>query len=153
VHIIGVHGGAGEKSIAAALGALAVPAGHGWPFLAPQPGTTKPRFPVVLVCRSNMDGLRAAQRALRQYVSGQTFDSVRLLGLVVIQDAPGRLPKPLREMQRHVAGGLTAAGLGGRLWEIPFIESLRLGVPIDEQHLDARLYALRHFVNTASEKE
>ena len=44
-----------------------------------------------------------------------------LLGLVVVADAPGRLPKPLRELKQLVSGGVH------RMWTVPWLESVRLG--------------------------
>ena len=43
-----------------------------------------------------------------------------LLGLVVVADAPGRLPKPLKELKQLVGGGVP------RMWTVPWLESVRL---------------------------
>lgn len=46
---------------------------------------------------------------------------VDLLGLVVVADAPGRLPRILRNRVRLVSGAVP------RLWEIPWVGPWRLG--------------------------
>jgi len=75
---------------------------------------------VVLTARSNLRGLRAAQVAATQWASG-LVPHVQVLGLVVIADAPGRLPRPLREYAQLVSGGVP------RTWTLPWIETWRLG--------------------------
>ncbi|MFD0855570.1 hypothetical protein ACFQ07_25235, partial [Actinomadura adrarensis] len=64
----------------------------------------------------------AAQSAAHQWAAG-ALPTVHLLGLVVIADAPGKLPKPLKDLLRLVSGGVP------RLWKLPWVESLRLGDP------------------------
>ena len=109
---LGVHGGAGETSLAR-LDRHTRAAGHHWPVTAT--GST-----VVLVARSNMSGLLAAQRAATEWASG-TLPGIRLAGLVVMADAPGRLPKEIRDFARVVGGGVP------HLWTIPWIPEWRLG--------------------------
>ena len=111
---VGTHGGAGESSLAALVPEWAS-AGHGWPRT---PGVASAR--VVLTARSNLRGLRAAQVAATQWASG-LVPHVQVLGLVVIADAPGRLPRPLREYAQLVSGGVP------RTWTLPWIETWRLG--------------------------
>ena len=111
--IIGAHGGAGESKIADLLGARATD--HCWPVL--QDGS-KPR--VLLVCRADMRGLRAARSALTQWASGATPE-VHLLGLAVLADAPGKSPKALRDFTSIIGGGAP------RLWTLPWVEAWRHG--------------------------
>lgn len=113
---LGVHGGAGESTLAA-LAQGTRPAQHGWPIADPPNVATN----VVLVARSNYHGLTAAQRAATEWASGALGNSVTLAGLVLIADAPGRLPKPLRDLQQVVAGGLP------RVWTLPWVDAWRLG--------------------------
>ena len=109
--VVGAHGGAGESTLAALVdGWLA--AEHAWPD-APQPA------PCVLTARTSAGGLLAAQAALRQWAAGDT--PVHLTGLVLLADAPGSLPRPLRDLAGLVAGGAP------RCWSIPWIEQWRLG--------------------------
>lgn len=57
----------------------------------------------MLVARTNARGLRAAQLAATEWASGDV--PVHLEGLVLLADAPGRLPKALKQFVRLVAGG------------------------------------------------
>jgi hypothetical protein len=75
---------------------------------------------VVVVARTSTRGLTAAKFAARQWASGLVPDT-HLLGLILIADAPGRLPKPLRDLSKVVGGGYP------RTWHLPWIESWRLG--------------------------
>nr|WP_307891014.1 DUF6668 family protein [Acidipropionibacterium jensenii] len=113
---MGVHGGAGESSLSGVLPGSAA-ADHGWPQT---PGEQPAR--VVLVARSNMRGLRAAQAAATQWAAG-LVPGVDVLGLVIVADAPGRLPRPLRDFAHLVGGGVP------RTWNVPWIELWRLGEP------------------------
>lgn len=126
---LGCHGGAGATTLSAA-----VPGGSDawryWPLPDP-PATTN----VVLVARSNASGLRAAQGAARQWASG-ALPTVRLIGLAVIADAPGRRPRPLRELLELISGGVP------RVWDLPWVEALRLGDPPDQIRLPAPFSAL-----------
>lgn len=116
---LGVHGGAGESTLAT-LAAGTRPAQHGWP-IAQTPGLASR---VVLVARTNWTGLTGAQRAATEWASGALGESVQLEGLVLIPDAPGRLPKPLRDLQHVIAGGVP------RVWALPWVDAWRLG-PVD----------------------
>ncbi|WP_370463240.1 DUF6668 family protein [Nocardiopsis sp. FR4] len=112
---LGVHGGAGERTMAALIqGTRTV--GHAWPVVA-TPNTPAPR--VVLVARTHARGLLCLQAAATEWASGQA--GVDLLGAVLIADAPGRLPRPLRDLMSLVSGGLP------RTWHVPWMESWRRG--------------------------
>ena len=113
---LGAHGGAGESSLAALVPEWPA-ASHGWPIV---PGVTISR--VVVVARSNVRGLRAAQHAATQWASG-LVPYAQVLGLVIVADTPGRLPRPLREFSRLVSGGFP------RTWTVPWVEAWRLGEP------------------------
>lgn len=111
---LGVHGGSGESTMAHLLpGSRA--AGHRWP-IPPPPVPT----PTVLVARTNAHGLRAAQRAAAEWTSG-AVQGVVVLGLVLIADAPGRLPRVLDDFADIVGGSVP------RVWDIPWIEEWRRG--------------------------
>ena len=113
--ILGVHGGAGETSLAL-LDDEWQPAMHRWPL------TEGHRSRVLLVARSNAVGLETARIAITQWAAGQV-GFVDLLGLAIVADAPGRHPQPLRDLARNVSGGAP------RTWHVPWIEDWRLGVP------------------------
>lgn len=110
--IVGAHGGAGESTIAQLVAGWK-PAQHAWPTTQPTPAA------VLLVARTSVLGLRAAQHAMIQWASGDT--AVDLLGLAVIADAPGQLPRPLRDYLQLLAGGVS------RLWRIGWNEAWRQG--------------------------
>jgi hypothetical protein len=111
--IVGVHGGAGETTLANALSGTGTE--RRWP-VCPTPAR------VLLVARTHLAGLRAAQRAATQWAAGQT-PAAELVGLVFVPDGPGRLPKELRDFARVVAGGLP------HTWHLPWEEHLRLEDP------------------------
>lgn len=115
---LGVHGGAGETTLAQLLEG-SWETGHAWPQADPKQ-TELPD--VILVARTNARGLRAAQLAAIEWASGSV--AVRLHGLVLIADAPGRLPKPLKDFALVVAGGVP------RVWRLPWVEAWRLGDPV-----------------------
>jgi|GEM_PF-6917362 len=115
---VGVHGGAGESTLEQLLDGSRA-AGHAWPTHDDSAIET-PR--VVLVARTNAAGLRAAQLAATEWASGTV--TTQLLGLVLVADAPGRLPKVLKDLCHHVGGGVP------RVWRVPFVDAWRLGEPI-----------------------
>lgn len=115
---LGVHGGAGESTLAAlATGTRA--ASHAWPLST----VTEVRNRVVLVARTNYAGLVAAQRAATEWASDTLNGRVDLAGLVLMADAPGRLPKELRDLEQVVAGGVP------RTWVLPWVNGWRFAPP------------------------
>lgn len=88
---------------------------HAWPLVPTSPA---PR--VLLVARTSASGLRAAQITATQWAAGAS-PPIDLLGLVLVADAPGRLPRPLRELAQLVGGGVP------RTWLLPWSEPWRLG--------------------------
>ncbi|MBH1934138.1 hypothetical protein I5Q34_07485 [Streptomyces sp. AV19] len=111
---LGCHGGAGVSMLTQAVpGGL--DANRAWPQL---PGHAPAR--VVLVARTSFHGLTAAQQAARQWAAGAVPGAV-LLGLVLVADTPGRLPRPLRDLHHLVTGGVP------RTWDVPWWEAWRCG--------------------------
>lgn len=110
---LGVHGGAGESTLARLGGGTE--AQGAWPV------TTSGRAPVVLVARTHYSGLMAARAAATEWASGQV--PVALLGLVLVADAPGRRPKALRDLEKLVAGTVP------RTWRVPWVEAWRVAEP------------------------
>ena len=111
VWVIGTHGGSGESTMAALLGGADT--GHRWPAVIPAPS-------VVLVARTHLRGLKSAQMAARTWASGHT-PAVRLIGLILVADAPGKLPRELSDLATIVGGGVP------HIWRFPWEEHLRLG--------------------------
>jgi hypothetical protein len=117
---VGAHGGAGESTLEQLLeGSRAN--GHAWPHADER--TTLP--PVIVLARTNARGMRAAQLMAMEWAAGSV--PVQLHGLVLIADAPGRPPKPLRDFAQVVAGGFP------RLWRLPWVEAWRLGEPVSPE--------------------
>jgi hypothetical protein len=126
---VGVHGGAGESTLGRLVPGWSA-AGHAWPRTTPSYSMTR----VVLVARSHAAGLQAAQKAATQWAAG-AVPLTELLGLVIVADAPGRLPRPLRDLAALVSGGVP------RTWHLPWIESWRLG---EDPHLESSPREVRH---------
>ncbi len=114
---VGAHGGAGESTLEQLLeGSRA--AGHAWPISPPHAAPAR----VLLVARTNAHGLRAAQLAAIEWASGQV--PIQLEGLVLIADAPGRLPRPLKDFAQLVSGGVPVT------WRLPWMEAWLTGEPV-----------------------
>ncbi|GGM81989.1 hypothetical protein GCM10012275_60760 [Longimycelium tulufanense] len=113
---MGCHGGAGVSTLA-----HLVPGGMDAQRAWPNPQLGGPGG-VILVCRSNASGCAAASAALRQWGSGGT-PLVTILGLVVMADAPGRLPRSLADQLKRISG------LVPRMWTVPWVPAWRLAPP------------------------
>ena len=119
IWFVGAHGGAGTTTLARAVTGGA-DAGRFWPV--PESGSPSK---VVLVARSNAVGLGAAQKAAKQWALSDLKNEIELLGLAVMADAPGRLPRYLRDLIDLVAGAVPA------LWYLPWVEPLRFDGSLD----------------------
>lgn len=110
--LLAAHGGAGVSSLlrAGLAAAGAVDAGRTW--LA--------GGAALLVARTSTSGLEAARDAVRGHAAGDTGLDVTLLGLVLVADAPGRLPPRLRDLADLVAGAFL------RVWQVPWLTEWRL---------------------------
>ena len=134
--LLGAHGGAGVTSLLrAGLDELAVDANRCWP----QAG------PVLLVARTSTSGLEWARDLARQHASGRAGADVELLGLVLVPDAPGRLPARTAALRDLVRGAF------GRTWQLPWLEEWRVAgadEPLprhpDIRHLSAELARIPH---------
>lgn len=110
--VLGVTGGAGESSLAR-LHPDWAEAGHTWPV---QPAA------VLLAARTSAAGLLAAAGAVAQWASGEV-PHIRLVGIALVADAPGKLPPSLIDLRRHVIAGVD------RHWDIGWSPEWRLGDP------------------------
>ena len=111
--VVGAHGGSGESTLELLDDSWRA-AGHVWPAAG------HGQQAVLLAARTSERGLMRARGALAQWGAG-AVPHVDLLGLVLIADAPGRLPKPLKDLSRLVAGGAP------RCWSVPWVEAWRMG--------------------------
>lgn len=110
---IGAHGGAGATTLARLLGGTDI--GCRWPDAR----LAEPAR-VMLVGRTHLDGLRAVSRALNAMREGRHPAGMRLLGVVLIADAPGRLPAPLVSRIRLLRSVAP-------VYRVPWIPSYRVG--------------------------
>lgn len=93
--LVGAHGGAGVSTLAALAGAH--DGGTAWP-------TTTGRAACLLVCRTNLAGVAAAQAALGQWAEGGAPSGVELVGLVLVADSPKKPPRAVTELVQVLAG-------------------------------------------------
>lgn len=114
----GLCGGAGVTTVASAVG---------FGNDASTSGLSEPNgeipLPLVAVTRSHAHGLQRAQQEAASWAAHGHMTSYAQVGLVIVADAPGRLPRPLRELLDLVSGGWP------RVWRIDWVEALRLGEP------------------------
>lgn len=113
--LVSVHGGAGSSALGSALGLPAVT--RAWPYAGGD------AVHVLLVCRSNLHGFEMARLAAREWASQdwatRNLPGVQVHGLVVVADAPGRIPRPLKQLEEHVSGAVP------RVWRVAWEERLR----------------------------
>lgn len=131
------HGGAGASSLAESLGGVDV--GARWP----EPARGEPRR-VMLVGRTSARGLRAVSRALGALQDGKAPQGIDLLGVVLIADAPGRLPLNLLRRIR-VVRSVT------HVHRVPWIPAWRTGG--QPKYLPRQLAALADLVGTGTDGE
>ena len=110
--LLGVHGGAGVSALLRA--GLAAAGANDAMRCWPRDGS------VLLVARTSTSGLEWARDAARQHSSGAAGLATELVGLVLIADAPGRLPGRVEAFADLVCGGFA------RIWQVPWLEEWRL---------------------------
>lgn len=142
VWIVGAHGGAGESTLAALDEGFAA-TNHRWPTIEDD----DPSNLVLVVARTHAHGLACAARVLGQWASGDLPGlPLELLGLVLIEDAPGKLPRELADQVRISAGGAP------RSWLVGFSPDIRVGLRPDPKVFSAVLAGINQAVTTASMK-
>jgi len=118
VALLAAHGGAGVSCLLRA--GLDAAGGHDADRRWPAAG------PVLLVARTSTHGLERARDLARQHTAnsanpaGTGGPDVRLVGLVLIADAPGRLPTRIAGLADLVSGGFS------RNWQVPWLPQWRL---------------------------
>ena len=73
-----------------------------------------------MVARTSVGGLESARDAARQHAAGAAGHHVDLVGLVLVADAPGRLPTRVAAFADLVCGAFD------RVWLLPWLEQWRL---------------------------
>lgn len=112
VALLAAHGGAGVSCLlrAGLADAGCVDGRRRWPSAGP----------VLLVARTNTGGLEWARDLARQHASGHAGLHVQLVGLVLVADAPGRLPARIAALADLVCGAFV------RCWQVPWLTEWRL---------------------------
>ncbi|GAB1639718.1 DUF6668 family protein [Krasilnikovia sp. MM14-A1259] len=114
---VAAHGGAGATTLAAAVGGVDV--GCRWP----DPFRDEPAR-VLLVARTNAGGMRAASQALNAIREGRHPAGMAITGLVLVADAPGRLPRDLVRRIKVLRACIP-------VWRVPWVPQWRLGKQAD----------------------
>ncbi|MFF8591488.1 DUF6668 family protein [Streptomyces sp. NPDC015220] len=108
---VAAHGGAGTTTLAAVYGGR--DCGRDWP------GPDAPRT-VLLVARTHAAGLEAVVRVLEGFRRGEAPAGLDLDSVVLVADAPGRLPRQLAQRVRPIE-----AVVG--VHRVPWVSGWRLG--------------------------
>jgi hypothetical protein len=108
---VGTHGGAGVSTLAAVYGGH--DCGRDWP--GPQDPAS-----VLLVGRTHAAGLAAVLRAVEVFRLGEAPPGLDLDAVVLVADAPGRLPRPLEKKVRLIEPLID-------VYRVPWVNDWRLG--------------------------
>ncbi|MFJ8751499.1 DUF6668 family protein [Streptomyces sp. NPDC102441] len=131
---VNAHGGGGAGTLVRVLGGADL--GQRWP----EPARGEPGG-VLLVARTHAKGMQAASKALNALRLGDHPTGVHLIAVVLVADAPGRLP---RELGRRVRVLRSAA----EVHRVPWIPAWRLGEEVDP--LPKQVRALAELASGAS---
>ncbi|MEV7062130.1 DUF6668 family protein [Streptomyces collinus] len=110
---VGLHGGAGVSTLVAVYGGH--DSGRSWPGPGDPPS-------VLLVARTHAAGLDTAAGAVEIFRRGQAPPGLDLDAIVLVADAPGRLPRPLAQRVRSLESVID-------VYRVPWVPSWRLGEP------------------------
>lgn len=124
---VNAHGGGGASTLAHALGGADL--GTRWP----EPADGEPGD-VLLVARTHAGGIRAASQALNALRMGDHPDGLRLVAVVLVADAPGRLPRQLGQRVRVLRSA-------AEVHRVPWVPAWRLGDEVDPLPRDVRALA------------
>ncbi|GHH89655.1 DUF6668 family protein [Streptomyces capillispiralis] len=108
---VGLHGGAGVTTLATVYGGH--DGGRAWP------GPADPRS-VLLVARTHAAGLDAVVPAVELFRRGEAPSGLDLDAVVLVADAPGRLPRPLVQRVRLIESVVD-------VYRVPWVSEWRLG--------------------------
>jgi hypothetical protein len=108
---VGTHGGAGVSTLTAVYGGH--DSGRAWP------GPADPRS-VLLVARTHAAGLEAVLRTVDVFRRGEAPPGLDLDAVVLVADAPRRLPRPLAQRIRHLEATID-------VYRVPWVPAWRLG--------------------------
>ncbi|MEU9352214.1 DUF6668 family protein [Streptomyces griseoloalbus] len=108
---VGLHGGAGVSTLATVYGGH--DSGRAWP------GPADPQS-VLLVVRTHAAGLDAVVPAVEVFRRGEAPRGLDLNAVVLVADAPGRLPRPLAQRVRFIESVID-------VYRVPWVSEWRLG--------------------------
>ena len=127
VALVSAHGGSGASTLARVLGGADV--GRRWPDPARgEPGR------VLLVARTHAEGTRAASQALNALRMAEHPAGVRLIAVVLVADAPGRLPRALGRRVRVLRSA-------AKVHRVPWIPAWRADEDVDRLPREVRRLA------------
>jgi hypothetical protein len=120
--LVGIHGGAGTTTLAAA--GVGIDSGRRWPKrpewskpgLRPAPGP--PPGGLLLVVRETAAALTMATKATAAVQQGRVPDWLQVLGLVVVAAGPGKPAKIVRERLELAKGWMP------EVWRVPWVPEL-----------------------------
>ncbi|MCN9241338.1 hypothetical protein NGF19_11145 [Streptomyces sp. RY43-2] len=110
---VGAHGGAGTSTLAEVFGG--VDGGCAWP----RPDQGEPDG-VLLAARTHAAGLQAVSRVLDAFRRGEYPPGLELVAVVLVADAPGRLPRPLQQRIKVI-------GSVAQVHRVPWVPAWRTG--------------------------
>ena len=110
---VGAHGGAGVTTLATVYGGH--DCGRSWPGPGDPPS-------VLLVARTHAAGLDTVAGAVEIFRRGRAPQGLDLDAVVLVADAPGRLPRPLAQRVRALESVID-------VYRVPWVPSWRLGEP------------------------
>lgn len=126
--LVGVHGGCGVSTLATMLAPFKDAGGV-------IPAADDPNI-VILVAETHRSGLRKLHEAVLQFSSGDA-GSAELLGVVLVDRAPGKLPKTLAADVKRI----TEATPSHNVWRVPYVAQWREAkdteLPLWKPQLDA----------------
>ncbi|WP_413807657.1 DUF6668 family protein [Streptomyces sp. OE57] len=124
---VSAHGGAGASTLARVLGGADV--GRRWPDPAQgEPGR------ILLVARTHAAGTRAVSQVLNALRMAEHPAGVRLIAVVLVADAPGRLPRALGRRVRVLRSA-------AKVHRVPWIPAWRAGEDVDRPPREVRTLA------------
>lgn len=110
---VAAHGGAGASTLAAVFGGI--DAGRTWP----RPDQGQPNS-VLLVARTHAAGLQAVSWTLDLFRRGEQPPGLELVAVVLVADAPGRLPRQLLQRIKVIGSAI-------EIHRVPWVPAWRTG--------------------------
>ena len=110
---VAAHVGAGVSTLATVFGGFDT--GRSWP----RPDRGEPSS-VLLVARTHATGLRSVLEHLDVFRRGDAPSGLDLDAIVLVADAPGRLPRPLAQRVKAIGAAID-------VYRVPWVPAWRIG--------------------------